>query len=452
MAFEGWMSYAGTEIINVSRLAAYSGIAGQACDCAELNAALEDEPYLRPDGDGAPWYDASIPESAGFYGVMGLELSGTDTGTARYQWTEFLGDGGVPGAMRRESKEIEVRALAAARDGAAMSYGMGWLASALRGSTCRDICFGDDLCVLAACPTRPLYDPDWNPVDGSPRNPGLRQLMRTGYNTTLLEGPEVTNRYWLGGQVLHEVRFTLKVGVPYWYREPKLVIRGDSSTPPDDPNIFRDVIPNYNPWNWWAGCEAQTTCLDLDPWCTTPPEPPETVPLPPDPCFPNDARNYSASKPPPWNNPLGPRFDAARSIFRVPRGTGSDWGEKVPIIKLFTGSLPWERLMVRWYDNPTERRCDSTLDPCLSCAEVQVPWLPRTTTFTFDGRISRAYADCPGQGPLVEPRMYGRDGGSFEWPVFECAAPLCCEVMADVTSVAADSWMEIWMATREDAV
>lgn len=452
MAFEGWLSYAGTEILNVARVAQYSGIVGGGCNCAELAEALEDKPYVRPDADRAPWFDVSVPESSQFYGIMGLELIGADTGTVTYQWTEFLGDGGVPGAMRRASKEIQVKALAVAGSAAGMSYGMGWLASALRGSSCRDACFGDDLCLLAACPVRPRRDPTWNPVNGSPGAPGFHQLIRTGYNTTLLEGPEVTNRYWLGGQVLHEVQFTLKLGVPFWYREMKLVVRGDGNTGPSDPTIYQDTIPNYDPWNWQAGCAQAISCLDDDPYCLTPPAPPIDAPMPPDPCNPNDPRNYGAGRPPPYNNPNGYRFNAGRSIFSIPRGTGSDWGEKVPIFKLYTGSLPFRRLMLRWYDNPTGRRCDNTLDPCFSCAEIMVPYLPRSTMFVFDGRLKRAYADCPGTGPLVEPRMYGRNGGPFEWPVFECATPLCCEVLADATSLARDSWMEIYMATREDAI
>lgn len=446
MPFEGWVSYAGVEIVNVSRVAAYSGQLGTLCNCVELARGLGDAPYTRPELDPAPWYDPSIPESARFYGLMGMEIVGADTGTLTYQWTELISDGGVPGAGRRASKEVQVKAVAAAGDKAAMSYGMGWLTSALRGSACREECFGDGLCLLAACPIRPDGDTRWDPERGSTAAPGVDQLLRTAYNTTLLEAPEVTSRSTLGGLVVYEVEFTFRIGIPYWYRNPRLVAHGGGGQPPG-PNVYQDIIPNYDPWNWQTTCLERATCLDEDPYCTKPPAPPDVTPLPPDPCFPNDPRNWVGS-----DDPYGYRFTAGRTIFSIPRGTGSAWGEKVPVFRLYTGRLPVRRLILRWYDNPTGRQCDGSLDPCRACAELNIPWLPRSAVLTFDGRTRRVTVDCPGSGPLVEPRLYGPDGGGFMWPVFECAAALCCEVIAEASSVTREMTLEVLMATREDAI
>lgn len=448
MSYEGWLSYAGIEILNASRLAAYSGLVGAGCDCPALTAGLEDAPYTDPGRDNAPWFDPSLPESRRFYGITGLEFIGVDTGTLDYQWTELLGDGGVPGTSRRASKEFEVRAIAAAADGAAMSYGMGWLAAALRGSGCRDVCFGDQVCLLAACPApADRFDVEWNPVTGSANAPGLNALLRTGYNTTLLEGPEVTSRYILGGQEVVELRFTLRVGVPYWYRTERRVARVGTGPDSSHPAVVRDTVPNYDPWGWQANCPTGVTCFDGDPFCVNPPLPPVEAPAPPDPCYPNDPRNN------PVGQPNAHRFDASRFAITVPRGTGTDWGEKVPVLRVYTGSTPMRRLIVRWYDNPLGQQCQGVnLDPCRACAEINIPYLPRGTVFTFDARVRRAVADCPGSGPLVEPRMYGPSGGPFGWPVFECSSALCCEVIADRNWLAYDGWIELDMATREDAV
>lgn len=448
MAYEGWLSYAGTEILNASRVARYSGVVGVGCDCPALTEGLGDSPYTDPARDNAAWYDPSVPESARFYGLTGLEIIGADSGTLEYQWTELLGDGGVPGAARRASKEIEVKALAAAGDSAAMAYGMEWLASALRGSGCRDICFGDSVCLLAACP-QPAgsSDIEWRPDTGSQFAPGLNQLLRTGFNTTLLEPQSVTKRYFLGGQVIHELRFTLRIGVPYWYREPRNVVR--FTTNPDDvqPAVVRESTPLYDPWGWQALCQQDVSCLTGDPFCVNPPLPPVEAGFPADPCFPNDPRNN------PPGQPDGHKFPATRMAISIARGIGTDWGEKVPVLRLYTGSLPWRRLAVRWYDNPTGQQCTpSSLDPCRACSEINIPYLPQSTVFTLDAQVRRAYADCPGTGPLVEPRMYGPSGGPFSWPLFDCSAPLCAEVIVDTNWFPRDGWIELDMVTRGDAV
>jgi len=447
MPYEGWVSYAGTELVNTSRTAVYSGVAGAGCACPALGEGLRDAPYTTPELDKAPWFDPSVVESGRFFGLVGLGIRGADTGTLEYQWTELLSDGGVPGAGRRGSKEIEVRALAAAADGAAMSYGMGWLASALRGSTCRDACFGDDLCLLAACP-QPAgsYDLEWQPEAGSQYAPGVDRLMRTAHNVTLLEGPEVTNRYFLGGQVIHELRFTLRAGVPYWYRQTLPVAKVFATQQPGEVGVYRDELPNYDPWGWQANCPAGVTCLDDDPFCVNPPVPPAAVVSPPDPCFPNDPRNN------PPANPNAHKFNASRIVFSVPRGVGTTWGEKVPVLQLFTGSLPWHRTIIRFYDNPAGQACGGNLNPCDACAEINVPYLPRSTVFTLDGRVQRAYADCPGTGPLVEPRIYGPAGGPFSYPTFECSSGLCVEVLVSRDWLAFDGWFDMSMATREDAI
>ena len=448
MPYEGWVSYAGTELVNASRVARYSGVVGAGCDCPALTAGLGDAPYVDPVRDNAAWYDPSVPESARFFGLAGLEIIGADTGTLEFQWTELLGDGGVPGAARRASKEVEVKAIAAAGDNAAMSYGMGWLASALRGSGCRDVCFGDELCLLAACPAPAgAWDTEWTPENGSQYAPGVNQLLRTAYNTTLLEGPEVTKRYYAGGQVIHELRFTMRLGVPYWYRAPRRVVHVTTNPDEQHPLVVRQTVPNYDPWAWQATCQQDVSCMDSDPFCTNPPLPPVAAPNVADPCFPNDPRNN------PPDNPNRHKFDAAKMAITIARGIGTDWGEKVPVLRLYTGSSEWRRLIVRWYDNPTGQPCvPSALDPCKACAEVNIPYLPRSTVFTLDGQVRRAYADCPGTGPLVEPRMYGPSGGPFSWPLFDCSAALCAEIITDQAWLPRDGWIELDMVTREDAI
>lgn len=447
MAYEGWLQFGGVELINNSRVQAYAHGAGIAVlgSWPELPASLGDAPYTDPVTDAAPWYDPSRVESAGFHGLLGLELVGASAGTHTRAWTELIADGGVPGGARRASRELDVRAIAFATDRASMSYGLSWLGSALRGSVCGTSCSGDELCVYAACPTRPgvsldpclppVPDPTWHPVTGGDTAPGGDGLLRRLFGTALIDGPALTRLAPIAGGVAAQVRFTVRAGTPSWYGEPVFVIRGEGPTAPARPDVYHDTIIGYDPWGWQATCPTVTDCLSGDPFCVTTAAPPPLAPAPQDPCFPRTT------------------FTAGRSVFSIPRGTGADWLEKVPVVQVFTGGRAFKRLILRWYDNPTGAPCGGDLDPCVACAEIQVPWIPAGSLLTLDGRIARASLDCPGPGPaLTAPRLYGPTGGTFTWPVFECSATLCCEVIGDLSGWATDSWIEIHMATRSDLI
>jgi hypothetical protein len=83
-----------------------------------------------------------------------------------------------------------------------------------------------------------------------------------------------------------------------------------------------------------------------------------------------------------------------------------------------------------------------------------VPYLPRNSWFTLDGRTETAWVDCPGGPGLAQayPPVYGRGGSPFQWPVFGCAVPQCLEILALDSSVAADARWEISTVVREEAV
>lgn len=465
MVYTGWMSFGGVELINNARAQAYAALVGIDVrnPAPDLAASLGDDPYLDPVTDDAVWVDPSLPESGRFFGLAGLEFLGAEQGTAARQWTELLTDGGVPGARRRRSNEIEVRAHMFAADDVAMSYGLAWLTSALRGTVCGTSCTGDDLCVYAARPVAPRllvptpdgdpcgvmsgsFDPTWDPINGSALGPGGDKLLRRLFNTATIEDPTVTARARIEDGLMFTVRWVMKAGTPYWYREPVMVAYGDGLNGPSDPFAYQDTIPNYDPWGWRDNCPDTAPCLDADPWCVNPPAPPLAAPAPPDPCFPNDPRNN------PVGQPNAHKFTAGRVIFRIPRGTGPDWFETVPIIRMYTGEQIVQRITVRWYDNPRDVQCGSWVDPCSSCAEINLVWLPRNSRLTIDGRVQRAFVECPGAN-VQEPRLYGPFGGPLTWPVFECSTALCCEVIVDAAIPSSSkSWMDVHLASRSDVI
>lgn len=167
----GWLSYAGRELINNNRVAAYARGVTVTCGCDTLPEALGDEPYKHPAQDPAPWYERSVPESQDFWGCVGLEVNGASQSTRKTTFTDLINDGATPGTARREAREIEVKAMLLARSEAGLSWGLSWLNAALRGSACKTGCGGDELCMLSGCPEPPIAAADADACDPAPMRP-----------------------------------------------------------------------------------------------------------------------------------------------------------------------------------------------------------------------------------------------------------------------------------------
>lgn len=159
MAWDGYLTFAGTEIINRARTQRYMKDAAPGvlhecdCDCTELHKVVGDAPYSNPAMDGAPWYDPDVPESAEFYGLYPLRVQGLEDSTRTATVVESLGPGGSITGRRRATKEVRVRGLLLASTDRGLQYGNDWLDSVLDGACAS--CEGDALCFFSACP-----DPD----------------------------------------------------------------------------------------------------------------------------------------------------------------------------------------------------------------------------------------------------------------------------------------------------
>jgi hypothetical protein len=435
--YSGFFALAGNELVNNSRTTAYSSTLGitsvQCAPCATLNRALWDLPYTSPDLDDAPWYDPAEPHSKEFAGLLGLEVVGLGRSTGSRAVVPLTRDGASLHPVRRAAREVQFRAIALARTEAALSYGLSWLASALRGGTCTTGCVGDSLCFFTACPPgcdpalptdsnaqpeccRPSENPDLDPC-GSPY---WRQMLNVGL--LAMETGSALRR--VGSGWMTEVTITLTAGDPFIYREPTLMAAGVQAS---------QIMPDYEDTGFPPDCFEAADCL-RDPTCPTPPAP-VLPPLPVDACYPS-----------------GP-FTAGRVVMELPRDRVPIWAEKVPLIIISAGSSRIERLTLRWYGNPTGGECGDDLDPCGACAEVNVAFVPQGSTLTIDGRIEAAFVDCPG-GPglsTAEAQLYGRGGGPFVWPVFGCGDGMCVELITAANTVADDASIEIFYVVREDA-
>jgi hypothetical protein len=158
MAYRGWLSYAGQEIVNEARVRAYVqemvpglDMPKDCHDGDDLAASLGDKPYSLPAIDDAPWFDPDDGDTGGFCGVLPLTVSGLTDSTRDITSVEHTADGGSVIGQRRRSREIRVTGLLIGVDNAAVAAGKTWLKAALDG-TCANPCEPSDLCFLAAPP------------------------------------------------------------------------------------------------------------------------------------------------------------------------------------------------------------------------------------------------------------------------------------------------------------
>jgi hypothetical protein len=154
MSFNGWLSFAGNEIINDERTLAYAkellpGIRFPVrCSTDEkgLSLMLDDPPYSMPQFDDAPWIDHDDPDTYRFAGALSLGVSGLTDSTRTAEVVQNSADGGSVAGRRMATKEVRVTALLLAADEAALAAGKRWLSAALTGGC--DPCEPADLCFL----------------------------------------------------------------------------------------------------------------------------------------------------------------------------------------------------------------------------------------------------------------------------------------------------------------
>lgn len=166
MVYQGYLSLGegddADEVMNAARTDAYVENAAIALglrgceDCDSMEEALGDDTYVSPALDPAPWYDSSSPDTADFYGVYPLGISGIEDASRQVDRVEMVTDGGVTVGSRRTSKEIRVNALLVGRTEEGVDAGLSWLTNVLDRSCDDDPgCRGTDLNFLSSCP--PLF-------------------------------------------------------------------------------------------------------------------------------------------------------------------------------------------------------------------------------------------------------------------------------------------------------
>jgi hypothetical protein len=405
--YPGYLNVACVEIINNERTAAYAGAIGEngqceggtvpiTCDrCPDLPMALGHDPYISPAMDDAPWYDPVRLASADFLGIMGGSIEGLTDATFTRTPVPLIGGGSAIGPLHREHREMAFTVTAIARSECGLSYGMEWLARALSADPCEQGCGGVEATMFACCPEN---------LAGVTADDELRHFFNVG----ILDGPTVTERVWVNETtVWATVTFTLVAGNPY---------------------IFGEPLDTGDDWTSIAGGDdVQADPDDVFQKC-----------LPPRPCAQDDACPRPPLPPAP-PAPLSPCYVQGTAAFKVARIQVQAeeyplWAELVPLVEVMPGSQDLRRLLVRFWFNPADAECGTEeLDPCDSCGDVNVSFVPAGSTLTVDGRTQRSEIACETEFRGVArsaPDLYGAEGGLFTYPYFPCPGGLCVEVGA----------------------
>lgn len=140
--FEGFIRLGSVELVNSERVEKY--VAHQAptlpftarYNTDTLHIAAEDGPYESPEVDDAPWFDASAPATADFFGLYPLEVTGVGDSTLTAPTTESAGDGGSVGQPRDASRTIRVHGVLVGSSRMGTEAGLAWLREAVRSNEC----------------------------------------------------------------------------------------------------------------------------------------------------------------------------------------------------------------------------------------------------------------------------------------------------------------------------
>lgn len=379
--YNGWLEYAGVEIINAARTKKYLssllfGLDLSKTDVTGLQAARAQSNYVSPAADNAPWYRSTRPATARFYGLFPDAMEGEEDSSREVGLIELSGDGATFAKPRYGSREIRVTAVAFAADDEAMGEGLSWLRDALATGECAETtgaCTNNDLRMYLA-----------QPKGGTADNHMIRTFMRV----EILDNLSVTRQLGSAVCVAKQVEFIFTVGSP-WAFTPKLLVGSlDMGT---GTAVFNDPANE----DCYGTTNAYTNFVS-DPFYTAivkPPAPPVVKP-------PN------VIKPASWR----------RKTIAVTQSEVDRWGRVAPVVTVSAGSAGATMLRLRFYGAGVVSGCGFE-------GEFYIPYLPANSSLVLDSMrrditvIKSNGAKVPG-GHLV----YGSDGLPMRWPNLGCAA------------------------------
>jgi len=201
-------------------------------------------PYTTPALDPAPWYSATVPESAFFYGwtlekVEDLQMAPVHRNVTN-RATSF--GGATLGALRRQGRVIKYTMLGFSNGECSMDYGFRWLADILAYS-CDGGCDLCDATVRTCCPTLS------NPPTYAEWDTGRWTLKNVG----LVDGPHVEDPPTQSNACdIRRVSFTLASESSFAYKCPIPCLIDQVWTP---------AVPPCPPDVWICGPDPEICCF-----------------------------------------------------------------------------------------------------------------------------------------------------------------------------------------------
>jgi hypothetical protein len=474
MAWQGYFSYDGSEVINVTRTEQYAehlniGWFRPVFENDALPLMLGDgKGYTTPLLDDAPWVDPDRPSSLDFLGVYPLDVTGIEDSSRTSEVVQSLNDGGVPGRIRHGTKAVVFNTVLLGATEAGAEYGFSWLKKVLLGGPCGDSAewFGAEMCYLASSPDMELTEGDRGVmahlVGGMFMGGEWVQnedIVLSGGNVDPLpnftfEGGDaystggfITSRSWPFDWDASETQFIdpeecLKPFIRTLSRVsfntgPQITAKRDTSDGGAVWTVqFTAVVGN--PWELsvetpvmvgfldpeveipWAGGEIPVGgSIDLDGFIYPETDCVKSVYRPIyDPLFP-----AVVPPPPPPDIPLGnysPPANWKRRQFTIPRQYVPLWGEVVPVVKVHARQGDTRNLRLRFYADP-DGTGDISEDPCAYCGDIVFSYVPQDHTLVFDAAGRTVYVVNPGgDTSRADSLVYRTDGRPFEWPALTC--------------------------------
>jgi hypothetical protein len=434
------MTLGGAEAWNHARLKAYLQNVGSPlangsdiCTCDTLTAeVLGDEPYTTPDdpGNEAPWYDADVPDSADFLGILVLDIEGIDDFPVARSVTNAVVGGGSIGAARVRPRTLTVSALVIGVTCCGVSYGLKWFKSVLQGCA-QQTCGGDCATLYDCCPEEGLTAEQFN-----------ARYRRTLRRVALTSGPVVTGRAGggdcnnrCGGADVVEIEFTLTAATPWLFGDETEFLNVDLPRDTSDDCIewcahngttgnTCDGEPCFN-----SGCSTDTDPC-ADPECVAPSPP---VPTTPDIC---------------GCTPLS----TIRECYALDFTSRPAYIEDVPMIRVYAGSSDMRHVTISLYAKPESDAaltCDQIADKyaCEPAGQWEISFLKSGSELTLDGQVGRALVECNKECSSATT-IFGFDGGPVEFPVIDCKDYCLCITSDSLLPPAADATLSFSVSGR----